>query len=166
MTWTELAPHVYQARGRACRLQLSLVRPEDPYRWRIELDFGLRTPVVCAAGEYAGTLARSRLGTRRPRIHGHGRAARGSDLPRRAAGRRSALVVPENQQPGGGHVMDSPIRQIVRLQREIERLRDYIRNSTELANVCLFDVLNERCNNCHCGREFDDKPNPAEAGNP
>ena len=56
MTWTEIAPHVYQARGKACRLQLSLIKPEDPYRWRVELDFGLRTPIVSAAGEYAGTI--------------------------------------------------------------------------------------------------------------
>lgn len=56
MTWTETAPGVYEARGRACKLRLSRVRPEDRYTWLVELDFGLRSPLVSAAGEHRGTL--------------------------------------------------------------------------------------------------------------
>ena len=61
MTWTETAPGVHEASGRACRLTVSKVRPEDPYRWRVELDFGLHSPLVSAAGEHAGTVESAKV---------------------------------------------------------------------------------------------------------
>ena len=36
--------------------------------------------------------------------------------------------------------------------REITRLRDWIRREGEMENTCTFNVLNEICKGCGCGR--------------
>jgi hypothetical protein len=53
---------------------------------------------------------------------------------------------------GGGE------REVIRgLQREITRLRDYIRNEGEITDTCTYDVLKEICVGCRCQRMGGDK---------
>jgi hypothetical protein len=55
MTWHELAPGTHQARGNACTLTVTRDR-DRPDLWTVQMDWGLRSPLLSAAERFSGTL--------------------------------------------------------------------------------------------------------------